>query len=58
MQVDFSSADSMMGQPLPAKLHLEVRIDLDGDAATKSPDDPSVVQDGVATGSKLTLNLK
>src|SRR5581483_2917429 len=39
MQVDFSSADSMMGQPLPAKLHLEVRVDIDGDAATKSPQD-------------------
>jgi len=58
MQVDFSSADSMMGQPLPAKLHLEVRLDIDGDAATKSPQDPTAVQDGVAPGSNLTLNLK
>ena len=58
MEVDFSSADSMMGQPLPAKIRLEVRLDADGDAATKSPDDPTAVQDGVATGAKLALTLK
>jgi tetratricopeptide (TPR) repeat protein len=58
MEVDFSSADSMMGQPLPAKIRLEVRLDTDGDAATKSPDDPTAVQEGVSGGTKLTLNLK
>lgn len=58
MSIDFGSADSMMGQPMPPKIHLEVRLDTDGDAATKSPQDPVAVQDGVATGSTLALVLK
>lgn len=58
MEVDFGSADSMMGQPIPQKIHLEVRLDTDGDAATKSPQDPVAVQDGVTAGSKLALVLK
>lgn len=55
--VDFSSADSMMGQPLPKKFHLEARLDSDGDAATKSPTDPTATAD-VATGATLALTLK
>jgi hypothetical protein len=55
--VDFSSADSMMGQPLPKKVHLEARLDADGDAATKSPTDPTATAD-VATGATLALTLK
>jgi Tfp pilus assembly protein PilF len=55
--VDFSSADSMMGQPLPKKFHLEARLDADGDAATKSPTDPTATAD-VATGATLALTLK
>jgi cytochrome c-type biogenesis protein CcmH len=55
--VDFSSADSMMGQPLPAKFHLEARLDSDGDAATRSPNDPSATAD-IATGATLALTLK
>lgn len=55
--VDFSSADSMMGQPLPAKVHLEARLDSDGDAATRSPSDPSATADA-ATGATLALMLK
>jgi hypothetical protein len=58
MDVDFGSADSMMGQPIPQKVHLEVRLDTDGDAATKSPGDPVAVQDGVTAGSKVALILK
>ena len=58
MEVDFGSADSMMGQPIPPKIHLEVRLDTDGDAATKSPQDPTAVQDGVSAGSKIALVLK
>ena len=58
MEVDFGSADSMMGQPIPDKIHLEVRLDIDGDAATKSAQDPAAVQDGVSAGSKLALVLK
>ena len=56
--VDLSSADSMMGQPLPKKVHIEVRLDSDGDAATKSPNDPTATADAVAAGSKLALTLK
>jgi tetratricopeptide (TPR) repeat protein len=55
---DFSSADSMMGQPLPASMRIEARLDADGDAATRSPSDPSASQDGVKTGSTLKLALK
>lgn len=55
--VDFSSADSMMGQPLPKKIHLEARLDSDGNAATKSPADPTATAD-VATGATLALTLK
>lgn len=55
--VDFSSADSMMGQPLPKKIHLEARLDSDGNAATKSPTDPTATAD-VATGATLALTLK
>ncbi len=58
MDVDFGSADSMMGQPIPPKIHLEVRLDTDGDAATKTPGDPVAVQDGVSAGSRVALVLK
>jgi hypothetical protein len=58
MQVDLSSADSMMGQPLPPKLRLEARIDSDGDPLTKSPSDPIAVNDGAAPGASVTLTLK
>jgi cytochrome c-type biogenesis protein CcmH len=57
LTVDFSSADSMMGQPLPKKVHLEARLDSDGDAATKSPTDPTATADA-ATGATLALTLK
>ncbi len=57
LTVDFSSADSMMGQPLPKKVHLEARLDGDGDAATKSPTDPTATADA-ATGATLALTLK
>ena len=55
---DLTSADSMMGQPLPPKMRLEARLDADGDAATKNPNDPKAAQDGVATGSTVKLALK
>lgn len=54
---DLSSADSMMGQPLPPRVRLEARIDSDGNAMTKDPNDPVVVQDGIATGSTVTLHF-
>ena len=58
MQLDFSSADSMMGDPLPAKMHLEARLSSSGDVAVKNPTDPRGVLDGVATKSTVTLTLK
>jgi hypothetical protein len=49
----------MMGQPLPATVRIEARLDSDGDAMTKNPSDPHAVQDGVATnGTKVSLVLK
>jgi len=53
-----SSADSMMGQPLPAKFRLEARLDSDGDAATKPPTDPAAMQNDVVPGATVKLALK
>jgi tetratricopeptide (TPR) repeat protein len=54
----FGSADSMMGQPLPAKFRLEARLDSDGDAATKPPTDPAAMLNDVAPGATVKLTLK
>lgn len=56
--IDFSSADSMMGQPLPPAIELEARLDTDGDAATKSPNDPTATVSKVSAGATLALTLK
>jgi tetratricopeptide (TPR) repeat protein len=59
LEIDLTSADSMMGQPLPATIRIEARLDSDGDAMTKNPSDPHAMQDGVATnGAKVGLVLK
>jgi len=59
LEIDLSAADSMMGQPLPATVRIEARLDSDGDAMTKNPSDPHAVQDGVATnGTKVSLALQ
>ena len=58
LDVDLSAADSMMGQPLPANIRIEARLDSDGDAMTKNPSDPHAMQDGVAGGNKVSLVLK
>ena len=58
LDVDLSAADSMMGQPLPATMRIEARLDSDGDAMTKNPSDPHAVQDGVSTGGKVSLVLQ
>jgi hypothetical protein len=59
MEIDLTSADSMMGQPLPANVTIEVRLDFYGDAMTKDPSDPHASQSGVATnGTKVALVLK
>jgi tetratricopeptide (TPR) repeat protein len=59
LEIDLSAADSMMGQPFPATVRIEARIDSDGDPLTKNPSDPHAVQDGVATnGTKVSLALQ
>jgi len=58
LDIDLSAADSMMGQPLPATIRIEARLDSDGDAMTKNPSDPHAVQDGVPAGSKVLLALQ
>jgi len=56
--LQLSSADSMMGQPLPDKFRLEARLDSDGDAMTRTPADPSAMQNDVAPGASVKLALK
>lgn len=51
-------ADSMMGQPFPANFRLEARLDADGNAMTKTPNDPTAMQDGVKPGATVRLALK
>ena len=58
LTVDLSSADSMMGQPLPARMRIEARLDSDGDAATRTPSDPSAAQDNVVAGATVSLALQ
>lgn len=58
LEIDLSAADSMMGQPLPATMRIEARLDSDGDAMTKNPSDPHAAQDGVVSGNKVSLVLK
>lgn len=50
LQFELGTADSMMGQPLPDKMRIDVRADADGDAATRSETDPRGFADGVALG--------
>ena len=56
--IDLSSADSMMGQPLPASFRLEARLDSDGNAMTRTPGDPSAAQENVTPGAAVRLSLK
>ena len=53
-----SSSDSMMGDPLPPKMHIEAHLSPSGDAGAKKPTDPKAFADGVATKSSVTLTLK
>lgn len=52
-----TSADSMMGQPLPPRVRLEARIDSDGNPLTRDSNDPVAVKDGVALGQPARLVL-
>lgn len=56
--IALTSADSMLGQPIPDKVRIDVRLDSDGDATTKPPTDPSAFQDNVAAGTAISLTLK
>jgi len=59
LEIDVTSIDSMMGQPLPPTVRVEARLDSDGDATTKNPSDPHAAQEGVTTnGGKVGLVLK
>ncbi|MDQ3282118.1 MAG: tetratricopeptide repeat protein [Acidobacteriota bacterium] len=58
MTVELTSADSMMGQPLPPTFRVEARLDSDGDPLTKPATDPSAMQEGVTPGASVALTLK
>jgi tetratricopeptide (TPR) repeat protein len=58
IDVEITSADSMMGQTLPPSFRVEARLDADGDPLTKPPTDPTAMQDGVAPGASVRLALK
>jgi tetratricopeptide (TPR) repeat protein len=56
---ELTQADSMMGQPLPAELLIEARLDEDGDPTTRPPTDPKARLDRVKVGrSDVRLVLK
>jgi tetratricopeptide (TPR) repeat protein len=54
---ELSDADSMMGQPLPASMTIQARVDADGDPTTKGLGDLAARQDGVARGDAVSLVL-
>lgn len=56
--LDLSSSDSMMGNPLPEKIHIEARLSTTGTADGASIADPRAVADGVATKSTVKMTLK
>jgi tetratricopeptide (TPR) repeat protein len=58
-QFTISSADSMMGQPLPEVMRIEARLDADGDVTTRGAGDLQAVQDQVRIGTAgIQLRLK
>jgi cytochrome c-type biogenesis protein CcmH/NrfG len=56
--IDLSQADSMMGQPIPDQVRIDVRLDSDGDAMTRPATDPAAMMEGVTPGSAIRLVLK
>jgi hypothetical protein len=59
LRFEMGDGNSMSGAPLPDSLRLDARVDADGDAATKDPNDPRASLDGVALGrSDVKLVLK
>lgn len=56
---EVSSQNSMTGGALPEAVLLEARLDDDGDAATRTPNDPKAKLEGVKMGTKgVNLVLK
>jgi tetratricopeptide (TPR) repeat protein len=56
---DIGPADSMMGQSLPDRLRVDVRVDTDGDPLTRDPADPAASADDVRRGAEgLRLVLR
>jgi tetratricopeptide (TPR) repeat protein len=58
LQFELGAGDSMMGQPLPDSMRIDVRADSDGDPMTRPDTDPKGFADNVAvgrTGVRLTL---
>lgn len=59
LRFEMGDGNSMSGAPLPDSLRLDARVDADGDAATKDPNDPRASLDRVALGrSDIKLILK
>jgi len=58
LQFELGTADSMMGQPLPERMRIDVRADSDGDPMTRPASDPAGFADPVElgrTGVRITL---
>jgi tetratricopeptide (TPR) repeat protein len=58
LQFELGTADSMMGQPLPERMRIDVRADSDGDPMTRPASDPAGYADAVElgrTGVRITL---
>lgn len=56
--VQIGAGDTMMGQPLPSSAYVEARIDADGNAMTRGPDDPTASADQVKPGQQTRLVLR
>lgn len=56
LRFEIGISDSMMGQPLPAEMLIEARLDADGDPMSRSKADPSDRRDDVKAGT-TDLNL-
>ncbi len=50
LQFELGTGDSMMGQPLPERMRIDVRADSDGDPMTRPASDPSGHADDVGLG--------
>ena len=58
VELTLGPGDSMMGQPFPSPARIEVRLDRDGDAATREPDEPRAHADGIEPGAAIQLVLQ